>query len=232
MISSRLLLSGTFVCLAFFMVIISAFRIAHPGLIQKNFSKTVFASVADEISSEASASTTTILGKEKTNLIDHHLPYPGILPDHPLYCIKMLRDKINLWLAKDPERQYELLLLYADKRLGAGQALIFGNQQTLGTTTITKAEKYLLRAESQLHQVIDKQGNNFDQEASKKRLVNTYQKHQEIISELKGKVSDREKRVLEETSLAVKNRFEETLGDYLPKPSVEVSVEASSSAQQ
>ncbi len=78
---------------------------------------------------------------ETTPKVDYFLAYPGMLPDHPLYFLKMARDRVWLWLTPDPLKKAELLLLFADKRLGAGKALIEGNKIKLGVTTVTKAEK-------------------------------------------------------------------------------------------
>ena len=52
--------------------------------------------------------------------INYPLAYPGILPDNPLYPLKMLRDRIVFFLINDPFKKAEFNLLQADKRLGAG----------------------------------------------------------------------------------------------------------------
>ena len=78
--------------------------------------------------------------------VNYYLAYPGILPDHPLYWLKMVRDRVLLWLARDPGVRIERLLLYADKRVGAAEALMEGNQPELSVATATKAEKYLEQA--------------------------------------------------------------------------------------
>src|SRR3989304_3402352 len=77
---------------------------------------------------------------------DYYLPYPGILPDHPLYWLKMVRDRVQLVVTTNNLGKAERLLQYADKRLGAAWALIDGNKKPLGMTTLTKAEKYLGQA--------------------------------------------------------------------------------------
>lgn len=78
--------------------------------------------------------------------VEYFLPYPGILPDHLLYPLKMLRDKIMDLVIKDPVKKVEFLLLTADKRLGAGKVLYDGNKNKLGEDTVSKGEKYLERA--------------------------------------------------------------------------------------
>lgn len=73
--------------------------------------------------------------------------YPGILPDHLLYPLKMIRDRILLFFTTDPLKKGELLLQFADKRIRATNALILEKGKIdLGIATLTKAEKYLERA--------------------------------------------------------------------------------------
>lgn len=73
--------------------------------------------------------------------------YPGILPDHLLYPLKMIRDRILLFFTTDPLKKAVLLLQFADKRLRAAEALINEKGKIdLGVSTLTKAEKYLERA--------------------------------------------------------------------------------------
>lgn len=119
--------------------------------------------------------------------VDYFLVYPGILPDHFLYPIKMIRDKILLFLTTDPLKKAELYLLFADKRLGACKALIEGNKIDLGITTLTKAEKYLELAINQerIAKKADKDTVLFLEKLSKATL-----KHEEIILSLEKKIPD------------------------------------------
>jgi len=139
---------------------------------------------------EESVSTPSgIAQKEK---IDYFLVYPGILPDHFLYPVKMIRDRIWLWLTVEPKKKAELMLLFADKRLGAGKALIEGNKVDLGVSTLTKGEKYLQRA---VAEIIKK-----DKEDSRillEKLSLAALKHEEVLLELQEKVSGEAKGTLE-----------------------------------
>lgn len=113
--------------------------------------------------------------------IQYYLPYPGILPDHPLYPLKMIRDRIWLWFTTDSLKKAEVLLLFADKRLGAGKALIEGNKLNLGFSTLEKAEKYLERVVGQL-ETAKKKGKQVRQTAEK--LKTAAAKHQEVLTKL------------------------------------------------
>jgi hypothetical protein len=118
--------------------------------------------------------------------VDYFLVYPGILPDHFMYPVKMLRDRLQLWLTTNFLKKGELVLKYADKRLGAGRALIEGNKIELGISTLTKAEKYLQQAVDQEKLAREKGENTriFLDKLSKASL-----KHQEVLLVLKEKVA-------------------------------------------
>jgi len=77
---------------------------------------------------------------------DYYLPYPGVLPDNPLYKVKAIRDKVRLWLTFDEGKKAQRELLYADKRINAALALAEGGKTETAIDTATKAEKYLEQA--------------------------------------------------------------------------------------
>lgn len=136
--------------------------------------------------------TPTITPVPKT---EYPLAYPGILPDSVLYPIKMMRDRLVLFLTADSLKKTEILLLFADKRLGAAKALIDGGKTELGVTTATKGEKYLLQAVNQAIQA-KKEGKNT--QGLKEKLGNACLKHNEVISELMTKTSDNNRQILED----------------------------------
>ena len=81
---------------------------------------------------------------------EYLLPFPGILPDHPLYFFKQVRDGILDRLIVNPLRKAEFHILQADKRLNMGVVLLEQKKETLAETTISKGEKYMERAMSGL----------------------------------------------------------------------------------
>src|SRR3989344_991141 len=87
--------------------------------------------------------------------VEYYLPYPGILPDSPLYKVKALRDRISLWLITDPGKKAEKELLLADKRIGAAVALVDGGKDELAVSTATKGEKYLEQAVNRVLGIAD-----------------------------------------------------------------------------
>jgi hypothetical protein len=138
--------------------------------------------------------------------VDYFLAYPGILPDHFLYPIKMVRDRIWLFLTTDPLRKAETLLLFADKRLGAGKALIDEGKEQLGISTLTKAEKYLERAIAQERIASQK---DKDTTAFLEKLSVAAKKHEEVLAELQKKVSENGKGVIGEILRYPRRGYEE-----------------------
>lgn len=117
---------------------------------------------------------------------DYLLVYPGILPDNTFYPLKMIRDRLVLTLTTDPLKKVEVMLLFADKRLGAAKALIEGGKVELGISTATKGEKYLIQA---VDQVLQAEKDGKDTSTLKEKLTNASLKHAEVISDLIAKVS-------------------------------------------
>ena len=127
--------------------------------------------------------------------VDYFLQYPGILPDNFLYPLKMFRDRILLWLTTDPVKRAEKLLLFADKRLGAGRALIEGGKTQLGIDTLTKGEKYLEQAIAQAEKAkqVGKETTGLYEKLAKASL-----KHQEVLGEMVLKVPGEAQAVINE----------------------------------
>lgn len=82
----------------------------------------------------------------KPQEISYILPYPGILPDNPLYPLKMVRDRLLFILTRDPVRRVNLEIHLGDKRLAMGKVLWDRQMYDLGNVTIAKGEVYLLTA--------------------------------------------------------------------------------------
>jgi len=137
--------------------------------------------------------------------IDYYLPYPGILPDHPLYSLKAIRDRIWLWLTTDPVRKAQLMTLFADKRLGAGRVLVEGNKINLGLSTLEKGEKYLERAVGQLEEA-KKAGKTIKEEGGNLSLA--LQKHEEVLTKLGDRLTGEEKAALEKILSYPKNLYQ------------------------
>ncbi len=151
---------------------------------------------AQEMSSD-SAGLTTIAS------IDYTLPYPGILPDNPLYPLKAFRDRVVSLLIADPVKKSLFNLLQADKRLQSAVYLLYSNDEKhiqLAETTISKGQNYFEEAVSQI-ETARKRGRHVSTEI--RELTVAAQKHEEVLTGLIGQVPEKEK----PTFIAFKQRI-------------------------
>ncbi|MBU2577812.1 hypothetical protein KKA69_03180 [Patescibacteria group bacterium] len=126
---------------------------------------------------------------------NYFLVYPGILPDNPLYKVKMVRDRIRIWFTRETLKRTNLFLLYSDKRLGAGKILIEGGKPELGIPTLVKGERYFEKAILEAEKA-KKEGRDIAllQTALKEASL----KHEEVLNELKEKVDSSGKSAIED----------------------------------
>ena len=114
--------------------------------------------------------------------VDYYFPYPGrILPDHPLWNLKALRDRLWLLFTAKPERRAELNLLFANKRIVASKILFESDKPELAYSVLTKSEKYLEAALSEEEAARSK---NVDTKAFLLSLNLATLKHREEIKEV------------------------------------------------
>lgn len=73
-------------------------------------------------------------------VIDYQLPYPGLLPDNPLYFIKQIRDSFMLFMAHDEAQKLEVYLQISDKNLSAGVELAKKGRHKLSVAMVEEAE--------------------------------------------------------------------------------------------
>lgn len=118
---------------------------------------------------------------------DYLLPYPGLLPDSPLYSLKQVRDRILEFLIADPVRKIEFYLLQADKRLGMGVMLAEKGKDQLAETTISKGTKYMNLAVSLLS-ATKASGRMIPGEVTD-RLSTAIAKHKEVLESLIAKAN-------------------------------------------
>ena len=118
-------------------------------------------------------------GVQKSSYV---LPYPGLLPNHPLYFIKKFRDQIIEMLIVDPQRKSEFYLLQSDKYLSASVLLdqqgltpLSQGQLDLSTQRVTDSVSQLSKVK-QLGQPIPA--------GSIDRMNQALEKHLEVVDEL------------------------------------------------
>ena len=152
--------------------------------------------------------------------------YPGILPNNPFYWLKMIRDRVMVYITRNPRKRLEILLNYADKRLVAGEILIIEKEESLGVTTITKAEKYLQKAGIfAFDNLVENENKDLFEKVANKYLQHRQEIEKLLISDL---VEDK-KQILHNLSESSNVLFEDKFASYIE---IEDEKEASSSAEK
>lgn len=115
---------------------------------------------------------------------DYVLPYPGLLPDSPLYVFKVIRDQVVTWTIRDSEKKAFYLLLLSDKRLAAGEVLANNGKTVLGATTISKSQDYFKQAVDLAEKLPKEKRENLVT-----KLVVAGAKHKQVLAGLISKIS-------------------------------------------
>lgn len=118
----------------------------------------------------------------------YQLPHPGMLPDHPLYKVKVLRDKLILILTRDTEKKAQYHLLLADKRINMAKFLVDKGNVELAKKTALKGEN-----EITLITFLFKDERKKPSEKLMKQLEAASLRHQEVLLELEKKVGEKDK---------------------------------------
>lgn len=124
------------------------------------------------------------------------LPYPGILPDHPLYFLKNLRDVILDKLIADPVRRAEFNLLQADKKLQMGLGLLNKGNEKLGFDFLNKAEKHM---ETSIYGLVNYKASGKEVPGYMvERLVDALGKHLEVLQDFLINAKAEQKQTIDE----------------------------------
>jgi hypothetical protein len=132
-------------------------------------------------SAKTYAATEDLSASSSSKRVNYDLPYPGLLPDSPLYFLRVIRDKIVEFLISDPLKKSEFDLLQANKRLNAGIFLFNKGKMSLALSTISKAENYFLQALDALGKAKE-QGRSTD--GIEGKLKDALEKHEQELESL------------------------------------------------
>jgi len=124
------------------------------------------------------AATDDTIASASSQQVNYELPYPGLLPDSPLYILRAIRDRIVGFFISDPLKKSEFNLLQADKRLNAGIYLVNKGKVSLALSTISKAENYFDEALGKMEEA-KKQKENAGE--IKGRMKNALKKHEQEL---------------------------------------------------
>lgn len=119
--------------------------------------------------------------------VDYQLPYPGLLPDNPLYKLKTLRDKIIFFLISDPLKKAQFDLLQSDKRVNSAWYLLQAktSMPQLIIDTLSKGQNYFEQGLSDLS-LARKQG--YLTKDILRQFFTSIQKHREVIKQMKAQM--------------------------------------------
>ena len=120
--------------------------------------------------------------------VNYELPYPGMLPDNPLYVLKAIRDGIVKFLINDPLKKAQFSLLVAEKRMFAGKLLIEKGEDELAITTISKSNNYLEEALSAIGDVKKQNPKSPDVKLFLQQFKSATLKHHEIAEDMKPSI--------------------------------------------
>jgi hypothetical protein len=139
--------------------------------------------------------------------IDYEFAYPGrILPDHPFWSLKVVRDKLWLAITSNPLKKAEIQLLFADKRLKSASILFMEGKPELAVSTLTKAEKYLEQAVKQERVA---KGRGIETAEFLEKIAKASLKHRQEIEEQISMAPEDAKPMINEALNYPKRLFEE-----------------------
>ena len=127
------------------------------------------------------------VSSELAQKVNYELPYPGLLPDHPLYILRIIRDRIVDFLISDPLKKAEFNLLQADKRLNAGIYLFNKGKISMSISTISKAENYFEKA---IQKIKEAKGQGRETSEIINKVINSGKKHKEVLKSLEEKAPE------------------------------------------
>lgn len=162
------------------------FKIAT--LLSLVFASAVFPVAADEVSPPLTPSPSPVA---------YQLPYPGMLPDNPLYFIKVIRDAVWSFLISSPLKKADFDLLQADKRVNASYLLVTQEKgkAELAEMTFSKGENYF---DAALLQTANAKKQGMDIGDIVKRLSVANLKHKETLTGIESSVGKEKKKLFKQ----------------------------------
>lgn len=148
---------------------------------------TIFSTIS-AFGQETSTSSSSLKDQKST----YALAYPGILPDHPFYKLKVLRSKIIPLLINDPRKKIEYYLLETDKGIAASLSLVEKKNIALAQETALKAEHNYTLLTYEVKKIKWDISKNKQDQLEKAAL-----KHQEVLNKIIQTVPKKNKKTFE-----------------------------------
>ena len=126
----------------------------------------------------------------------YDMTHPGLLPDHPLYFLKVARDNVMGFFKGEPLDRASFALLQADKHMAASQVMLSQKQNSeLAYISLETSQDYL---EESIRQTASAKKEGIGTEELCQKLKQASQKHLAMFGELKQYVSEEDKKKFEE----------------------------------
>lgn len=128
---------------------------------------------------------------DQPKVIKYDLAYPGMLPNNPLYKLKVLRDRISIALISDPQKKIDFYLLQTDKGILATAMLVDYKKMDLAESTALKAEHNYTLLVNELKKLQKKPSADVFQ-----KLKIASSKHQEVLNSIIKKLPAEKQEIL------------------------------------
>jgi hypothetical protein len=128
----------------------------------------------------ATAAYAQIASSSSQMQIDYQLPYPGLLPDNPLYFLKAFRDNLTAFFLSKPLDKAQFDLLQSDKDVQASYLLVTqqAGKEAMANTMFTQGQDYFSQA---IDQAVSAKKQGYSISDLSKKLDLSNKKHQQIL---------------------------------------------------
>ena len=172
----------------FLFLSVSTISVAFSFEEQKNISLKPTISNTQDLSTMETLNEDNLETEKK---VEYALPYPGILPDHPLYFLKNIRDKIMDFLIRDPLKRVEFNLLMSDKRMNMALSLSEKGKDELAEKIASEAEMFYEKAVLEVKKAQEQQRELSSETLNKLKQASL--KYQEVIFEIINNIPEDKK---------------------------------------
>lgn len=135
------------------------------------------------------------------------LPDPGRTPDSAWYALENVKEKSQLFLARDPETKLQLCLSFAKKKLAELEAMIKSNQSQAAQTAVVWYQTYLAQAKA----VLDEQAASPQKEALAERAATALLEQQYILATIYPDLPFRTRQIVLTTAAAAGAQYQEVV---------------------
>lgn len=139
----------------------------------------------------------------------YQFAWPGILPDHPLYKLKTVRNKIIYKIIYSPVKRVEFDLLMADKTLYASKLLLDQGKSQWAKETALKGENYFSMLVSDYRIVVAKK--QILPRSLHQKIDKAYFAHQQVIKYLTENASIKDKETYRQVDYFSKSNYQSYL---------------------